>query len=182
MVVALGALKVQPQEQLGGAGGHLLRGGVVGLKVEGGSEFIFGRGQEQPADQVVVAQVLGEARAEPLLQRHGVADPLLLGPIGQDAVAPRRGHVGRVARRGEQTLDELPAFFGPLVGAEFADLGGAGDHADEIERRAAEELGVAGRVGGLDLGVGPALGEELVDAARHLEVILRRSRRGGFCH
>jgi hypothetical protein len=62
-----------------------------------------------------------------------------------------------VARRGEESLDQLGAFVGPLVGEELADLGRPRNDAIEVERRAAEELGVVRGGGRLNFGGRPLL-------------------------
>ena len=108
-----------------------------------------------PPGDLVVGPVLGESLAEPAVPHRRPAGAEVVRPLHRIDVAagdveiaggPERG----VHRVGEQGVDLPRSLVGRPVVEEGADLVGRGQRADDVERDAAEELGVGRRPRGRD--------------------------------
>ena len=181
VIVALGALDVQAQEQAGGGAGHRLGpaaaaaadgdegGGAVVAQVAGGGQ--------QRLDQAVVAPVLvegGDQEAARIL----LLDPLRPLDLPQQIavdVGPVLGELGAA----QQAIDQLAALVGAGVGQVRAGLGQRRDAADEIQRDPAQVLAVAGGGRGGHAGLAPVIVQQAGEIGRCLLLIHGRRARFG---
>src|SRR6266498_2854926 len=84
---------------------------------------------------------------------------------------------------GEQFLKANLALVGAVVIEEVADVEQGGDAPAEVEKETAEEDGVGGERSRFDAGIGPARGEQLVDACRErlgVRLEIARARAGSL--
>ena len=144
MVVALGALEAQTEEELRGVFELVLRGLHLAIPSDG-RVFgdVAGRGEDF-ARELVVRFVAREAVANPRVEGERAAHIRFGAAVDGGALvaeerAPEVGEVIRVVAAGQQAVNQHVALGGGLVGEEGAGLIGVGQAAREVEREAADE-------------------------------------------
>jgi hypothetical protein len=136
---------------------------------------------EQVADHAVVGDVVGELPAQPGVQVGQQSAALKVGGgLGRQQLEPEVGEVAGVGRAVQQFVDGAFALVGSTVGEEAAHVADGGDAAGDVQVQAAQEGGVVGRRGRLHALLGPAGGDQLVDALRQALGGGAAGRRGGL--
>ena len=199
VVVALGALQPRPEEQPRRRGRQVLRLALAG-HVEGDRRGVVlvlhvlvslhcvlagaERQRDEPANDLVVADILLELLPQPQLEARLKIAQLVVGvALGQEQIAPDVRHVGDVAGPLEEVFDQPLPLVGGGVLEEAARLGHRRDLAREVEVDAADELGVVGQRRRRHLVLLLAQGEGAIDPLGQrpgvADVVLRRSGPGG---
>jgi hypothetical protein len=144
MVVALGALKLNTEEQP--ADGIVdLVGGLIGQEEGDGSVLVLraGRGN-QLVDHLVPRLVAVEALLQPLA--HGIGlEPAVVGGARQQHRLPDVGHVPAIGGAGKQFVDGRGPLGWVLAIEEGGHLVGRRDDAGDVEVESAEEGRIIGR-------------------------------------
>ncbi|MEY3456888.1 MAG: hypothetical protein RL215_45, partial [Planctomycetota bacterium] len=158
VIVALGALDLEAEEQAGGHGGelntivgHLHLGEDV---VHGAVFFEVSGGRDEFDDDFVPWAIFGKCFAEEFFHA-GAADAL--GCTATDAVVgPDGGEVPHVVFVFEERVDEERTFAGVFIFEEGFDFGERRDASYEVKVDAADPFFVGGSGGGFDFVVGPS--------------------------
>ena len=142
VVVALGTLQVAAEEDPPDRAGHLYRLRLPGEEEGRGraGRRIGAVGGEAIAPHLIERAIGRQCRHEELApsRRHvgGRSLPLEKHPIKEQREMPGMG------RRGEELIDQPGAFVGAGVGQKRADAVDGGDRTDEVNRDAAEKIGI----------------------------------------
>ena len=142
MIVALGTLEIAAEEDPPDRAGHLHRLRLPGEKEGRGraGRRIGAVGGEAVAADLIERAIGRQSRHEELApsRRHVGGRSL---PLQEHAIEEEREMPG-VGRRGEELIDQPGALVGARVGQKRADAVDGGNRADEVDRDAAEKIGI----------------------------------------
>jgi len=172
MVMALGALQLEAEEDPGGAAGER-NGRLLGIEVPedevdlGGLVLLPPR-RDEGRGKAVVGEILPPGPGEPLVERgevdlEGIG---LLEPESEEEADPPVGEEAGGLVGGEHPVDGAGALAGRAVRGERPHLGGRREAPEDVERDAAEVLVVVCGSRGLDGGGFPVRLEVSVDEGR----------------
>ena len=172
VVVAGVAVEAGGEEEVGGVL-HRLGGGAENFVVTRGGVFAVGAGRgEDFLGELIVGRVGGDFLADPVAETFRALFAQELA-VHLEEVGPFVGPVVDVVGRADEAVDDGVAFPAGRagVGEEFADLGGSGREAGEVEIDAAEKLLVGAEAGREYFEALPFGGGEAVDAVPFFRLV-----------
>ena len=162
MLVALRALEAHAQEELADEGHDLVGGAAIAKDRRGAVPPGAPRRRQQPADKLVVGEILPEAVAKEGVEGEGRLDADAVG-IGAEEIGPLVGLEVGILRAVQKRRHKLLALGRIGIGKIGAGLVGRGEAADEIEARAPQERALRGLLAGEDVHRGELLPHRLVE-------------------
>ena len=169
VVVALGALDLDAEENPRHLGGGLLGAAVLGEDDRPGAMLAdIPLGGDELARDLVPAGARVELLGQPINHRRGGGDGAVIHPPREDHVTPVPRPVLAVLRLVEQLADEPHPLVRRRIEEERRQPLGRRHVADDVEPYSPSEGRVVGRRGEQRVGVEQRLGKELIDLLRRL--------------